>query len=168
MKPILVVRKYTASQGTEYHLSIEAHKMNVEQTILYWLFMFRSWLYWFLTGCRIYWPGRLDTYVALFGFLRLRIDPDPGGDFVPELRGCGLIREVHVYGTSLGVGLQTQSQTHRSQHRGYGQLMIRVAEQICLEHGLKRTAVIAGIGVREYYKNKCGYRKGEYYMLKGA
>jgi histone acetyltransferase (RNA polymerase elongator complex component) len=117
---------------------------------------------WLFTGTKVYWPGNLDSYTALFGFLRLRIDPEPGGDFVPEIQGCGLIREVHVYGTSLGVGKDAMG----SQHRGYGQLLVNQAEKICADHGLTKTAVIAGIGVREYYKNKCGYTKGQAYMLK--
>jgi histone acetyltransferase (RNA polymerase elongator complex component) len=180
----LVVRKYVASKGTEYHLSIEAHTMGFIDKVLYNAFIGKSWLYWLLTGKTMYWSGftslgtvpdislngcekvqivESPTYSALFGFVRLRIDPEPGGDFVEEIRDCGLIREAHVYGTSLGVGLRGKD---GSQHRGYGQLLMKTAETICRDEGLKRTAVIAGIGSREYYKNKCGYRKGTNYMLK--
>lgn len=181
LEPMLVVRKYYASSGTEYHLSLEAHAMNFYQKALYKLFLLKACLYNLFTGRTMYWSGFRDygtvcnqlvcgtvddvqspTYVALFGFVRLRIDPDPGGDFVSELNGCGLIREAHVYGTSLEVGKNAVG----SQHRGYGQILMKAAESICSEQGLKKTAVIAGIGAREYYKNKCGYVKGTHYMLK--
>ena len=33
-------------------------------------------------------------------------------------------------------------------------------------NGFTKTAVIAGVGTREYYKNKCGYYLGDTYMLK--
>jgi ELP3 family radical SAM enzyme/protein acetyltransferase len=182
LEPRLVVRKYEASQGTEYHLTVEAHTMNFVQNAWYNLFRMKSSLYWLFTGKTMYWSGFEDigtvsdtiagsgpiyrvhspSYTALFGFVRLRIDPDPGGDFVEELHGCGLIREAHVYGTSLGVGKNSVG----SQHRGYGQRLMKAAETICSDVGIKRTAVIAGIGAREYYKNKCGYTKGTHYMLK--
>jgi histone acetyltransferase (RNA polymerase elongator complex component) len=41
-----------------------------------------------------------------------------------------------------------------------------VAEDIIRSHGLSKSAVIAGIGARDYYKNKCGYELGKYYMIK--
>lgn len=162
LNPKLVVRKYEASKGTEYHISVEAHTMSWHQTVNYCLFFVSAFLLWALTGKKSYWQGDMSSYAALFGFLRLRIDPEPGGDFVPEINGCGLIREVHVYGTSLGVGKNAVG----SQHRGYGQLLVKTAEDICAAKGLKKMAVIAGVGTREYYQNKCGYSKGDAYMLK--
>ena len=162
LTPLLVVRKYKASQGTEYHISLEAHKMTLYQEFTYMLHCILALLSWCMLGKYIYWSGNLSSYDALFGFLRLRIDPQPGGDFVPEIHQCGLIREVHVYGTSLTVGKMSVG----SQHSGYGKLLVHTAEQICLAQGLQKTAVIAGIGTREYYKNKCGYKKGQFYMLK--
>ena len=95
--------------------------------------------------------------------MRLRIDPNPGGGFVPELEGAGLIREVHVYGEAIGVGDTT---TISSQHRGYGRLLVKTAEDIIRKNGLSKSAVISGIGSREYYKNKCGYFCEGTYMVK--
>ena len=40
------------------------------------------------------------------------------------------------------------------------------AEQIILNNGLNKSAVIAGVGTREYYKNKCGYHLEGTYMIK--
>lgn len=162
LSTILVVRTYDASEGKEYHVTIEAHKMNIYQKIAYYWFTFVSFLIWIVTGKWRYWSGDLETYVGLFAFLRLRDDPNPGGDIIPEVNNCALIREVHVYGQSLGVG----TDGFGSQHRGHGQLMMKTAEYIASMIGYKKTAVIAGVGVRKYYENKCGYSLGETYMLK--
>ena len=159
LEPILVVRKYAASEGTEYHISVEAHKMSLWQAIIYWLLVAWNWL----IGGVGYWAGDLATYIGLYGFLRLRFDPAPGGDFIPEINGCALIREVHVYGTSVGVGAATPG---GSQHRGFGKLLMKTAETIATRNGWKKIAVIAGIGTREYYKNTCGYRLEGTYMVK--
>ena len=159
LEPILVVRKYAASEGAEYHISVEAHKMSLWQVIIYWLLVAWNWL----IGGGGYWAGDLATYIGLYGFLRLRFDPAPGGDFIPEINGCALIREVHVYGTSVGVGAVTPG---GSQHRGFGKLLMKTAETIATRNGWKKIAVIAGIGTREYYKNKCGYRLEGTYMVK--
>jgi elongator complex protein 3 len=40
------------------------------------------------------------------------------------------------------------------------------AEKIAKAAGWDKVAVIAGIGTREYYKNKCGYRLEGTYMVK--
>jgi elongator complex protein 3 len=82
---------------------------------------------------------------------------------VDELEGCGLIREVHVYGMSTGVGSCLEKS---SQHKGIGQLLMKTSEDIIKTHGLSKAAVIAGVGAREYYQNKCGYELKKYYMIK--
>lgn len=156
----LVVRKYAASSGTEYHISFEVETE-------YW-----SCIYiWFcitaalcsLFGHTLYYEGNRDSYCGVFGFLRLRIDPNPGLGIVEELTGCGMIREVHVYGNSTSVGNHDAAS---SQHKGIGQKLVKTAEDIIRSHGLNKVSVIAGIGAREYYKNKCGYELGKYYMVK--
>lgn len=162
LKPILAVRRYRASGGTEYHISIEAHKMNRMQKLLYWVMHLYMYLYTLFTGRLCYWPGDLDTYIGLYGFLRLRFDPSPGGGYIPEISDSALVREVHVYGTSMGVGGESDG----SQHRGFGKLLMATAEDIAKNAGWSRVAVIAGVGTREYYKNKCGYRLEGTYMVK--
>jgi hypothetical protein len=161
-EPHLVVRSYNASEGIEYHISMETHSMNQYQKIRYFLDRFLAICIWCFTGIWNEWSGDMESYTGLFGFCRLRIDPNPGGDFIPEIHGCGLIREVHVYGFSLGVGKDSVG----SQHRGFGQKLVSTAEAITRMHGLKKTAVIAGVGTREYYKNKCGYTLANTYMIK--
>ncbi len=162
LTPILVVRKYNASEGVEYHISLEAHNMNKYQELMYNLILIINNILYFLTGRKCYWSGCKNSYIALFGFLRLRFDNNPGGDFIPEINGCALIREVHVYGTSLGVGVEGTG----SQHRGYGKLLVKTAEDISKNAGWNKVAIIAGVGTREYYKNKCGYKLKGTYMLK--
>jgi len=162
--PLIAVRKYRASEGTEYHISIEAHTMNFFQKLMYNLMLVYMFIYTLFTGRLCYWPGDLESYVGLYGFLRLRLDKNPGGGYIPELKDCALIREVHVYGTSMGVGL-TQD-VDGSQHRGFGKLLMANAEKIAKNAGWDKVAVIAGVGTREYYKNKCGYRLEGTYMVK--
>ena len=43
-----------------------------------------------------------------------------------------------------------------SQHKGYGKKLLQKAEEIAFNNGYKKIAVIAGIGVRNYYR-KQGY-----------
>ena len=160
--PILVVRKYAASGGDEYHLSMEYHEMDAWQQLSYRADRVMNALQWCFTGKWNAWSGCLKSYKGLYGFCRLRIDPAPGGDYLPVLHGCGLIREVHVYGFALGVGNEAMG----SQHRGYGKYLVAQAEQISAMNGLQKTAVIAGVGTREYYKNKCGYHKEGTFMKK--
>jgi ELP3 family radical SAM enzyme/protein acetyltransferase len=156
----VVVRKYEASGGIEYHISFEVEKTYWTWSYILFYIMF---LWNRLFGKTIYYGGNKEMYCGLFGFLRLRIDQNPGLDLVEELKGCGLIREVHVYGSSTSVGNTNEKS---SQHKGVGQKLMRVAEDIVKSHLLFKTAVIAGVGAREYYKNKCGYSLGKYYMIK--
>ena len=166
LEPILVARTYEASDGVEFHISIEAHKMTIFQTLLYLLDMFANFILLFFTKEHYYWAGSLDSYIGLFGFLRLRFDDNAGGNFIPELKDCALIREVHVYGTSLGITDGNTKESTGSQHRGFGKLLVSTAETIAKERGWKKMAIIAGVGTREYYKNKCGYHLEGTYMVK--
>jgi len=166
LSPILVVRDYEASDGVEFHISVEAHKMTLFQTLLYLLDMFANFILLYFTKEHYYWAGDLSSYIGLFGFLRLRFDKNAGGNFIPELKDCALIREVHVYGTSLGITDGNSKDSIGSQHRGFGKLLVKTAEVLAKEAGYKKMAIIAGVGTREYYKNKCGYHLEGTYMVK--
>jgi histone acetyltransferase (RNA polymerase elongator complex component) len=161
----LVVRQYEASGGREYFISVESNSKSPICSWEYWEYTwYKITYYWNLLfyGKPTYWAGNIKTYNGLIGFCRFRIDPNPGGDIIRDLNNCGLIREVHVYGQSLGVGSNGVS----SQHRGYGKLLVKTAEEIAISNGYNRVAVIAGVGTREYYKNKCGYHLVGTYMIK--
>jgi len=161
----LVVRKYSASNGTEYYISIESNKQTTEHKMGYYWFLMKYYFNLMFTGNKIYWSGNLDTYNGVIGFCRLRIDKNAGGDIIKELKGCAMIREVHVYGYSLGVG-GNKNNLKSSQHRGYGKLLVKTAEELAVSNNFTKIAVIAGVGTREYYKNKCGYNLEGTYMVK--
>lgn len=172
-EPRLVVRKYIASKGIEYHISIEVYKENIYQKFIYYLWkiyqcIYNNILHRFLHEFfpELYFngsPGFNDCYVGLFAFLRLRIDEDPGGDFIPEINNSALIREVHVYGTSISV---SDNNKKSPQHKGYGKLLVQTAQHIAADHKLKKISVISGVGTKEYYKNKCGFIHEGTYMTK--
>ena len=105
-----------------------------------------------------------DTDKYLIGFLRLRL-PDSGvsGDTVlPCIRGCALIRELHVYSNLNDVGNTIEGSL---QHRGFGKQLVAKAEEIAKERGYRKIAIISGTGVRGYYK-KLGYHLIDTYMTK--
>ncbi|MFZ2038482.1 MAG: tRNA uridine(34) 5-carboxymethylaminomethyl modification radical SAM/GNAT enzyme Elp3 [Minisyncoccia bacterium] len=97
---------------------------------------------------------------VLYAFARLRINNPEVKQFMPELKGAAIIRELHTYGEVAGVG-----QKGEVQHSGFGRKLMTEAERICREKGIKKLAVIAGIGVRAYYK-KLGYKLKGTYMVK--
>lgn len=133
----LTVRKYNASNGVEYFISVES----------------------------------VDK-VAIFGFCRLRIViPTMQNQnkiaYSSTLSNMGLIRELHVYGSLVGVNaLESETSVHSIQHKGIGKKLIGKAEQISwMYHCKKGTVVISGIGVRSYYENR-GYALENNYMVK--
>jgi ELP3 family radical SAM enzyme/protein acetyltransferase len=159
--PVIVVREYQASDGKEYFISVEDFEY------LGLSYLFSSFLYYIMKPFGYYygWSGN-NTRKSIIGFCRLRIDKNPGGGYIQELRDCGLIREVHVYGSSIGIGFKDEKDETKQQHKGYGKLLVKTAEDIILSNGLKKCAIIAGVGTRQYYKNKCGYHLKGTYMIK--
>lgn len=104
---------------------------------------------------------------ALIALLRLRVLDTFDEKIIeafPELLGCALIREVHVYGKkqSLQSGVGSHSTT---QHHGFGRRLMERAEEVARSAGLAKIAVISAVGTREYYK-KLGYVLEGTYMVK--
>ena len=115
----------------------------------------------------------------LFALLRLRM---PGGvqnplcpdyrTYPPDYRGRGqlsvlkgaaLVREVHTYGKLAKIDAKDKASP---QHIGLGKKLLKEAERISREEfGLKKIAVISGVGVKGYYR-KNGYRLSGTYMVK--
>ena len=96
------------------------------------------------------------------GFLRLSL-PDPADEpLLEELRGCAMIREVHVYGLALGIGATGEG---RAQHAGLGRRLIERAAAIAAERGYERLAVISSVGTREYYRKR-GFADGALYQIR--
>jgi elongator complex protein 3 (tRNA carboxymethyluridine synthase) len=102
----------------------------------------------------------------LAGFMRLSLpSPDAPRDYVlDELRGCAIIREVHIYGPALDIGAESEGE---AQHSGLGRRLAEEAMTIARQAGYKRLAVIAAIGTREYYR-KLGFELGELYMVRSV
>ncbi|MFA7319378.1 MAG: tRNA uridine(34) 5-carboxymethylaminomethyl modification radical SAM/GNAT enzyme Elp3 [Parcubacteria group bacterium] len=120
----------------------------------------------------------------LFSLLRLRIvnyaqDFSVQNPLCPEYRtsppeyrgrgqlsvldGAALIREVHTYGKLTGID---KSDKNSPQHIGLGKKLLLEAERIAHdEFGMKKIAVISGVGVRGYYR-KAGYKLKDSYMVK--
>ncbi len=122
-EPHLVIRKYDASKGKEFFISIEADD-------------------------------------KLLGFVRLRF---PARSLHPTItKKSALIRELHVYGTSVEIG---KNEDEKTQHKGFGKRLMATAEEIAKNNKKDKMVVISGIGVREYYK-KLGYSLEEPYMVK--
>jgi elongator complex protein 3 len=97
------------------------------------------------------------------GFLRLSLpgpeSPDTG---IADLKDSAIIREVHVYGQSLPVGVEAKG---AAQHIGLGALLIDKAEEIAQTQGFHRLTVISAVGTRRYYQRH-GFRNGDLYMFK--
>ncbi|KAL0583254.1 hypothetical protein ABG067_006862 [Albugo candida] len=121
----LVVREYEANEGKEFFISFES-------------------------------PDRRK----ICGFVRLRISPTAGGDVFPELENAALIRELHVYGQLVSVPKKEDEadaneligSMSAAQHTGFGTKLMRKAEEIARMHGYTKVAVIAGVGVRNFYR----------------
>lgn len=97
----------------------------------------------------------------LASLLRLRISSDSEPLF-SALHNAALVRELHSYGKHLPLHERGNDAV---QHSGFGQRLMARAESIAREQHCKRIAVIAGIGVREYYR-RLGYHLEETYMVK--
>ncbi|MBI4354636.1 MAG: tRNA uridine(34) 5-carboxymethylaminomethyl modification radical SAM/GNAT enzyme Elp3 [Candidatus Omnitrophica bacterium] len=100
----------------------------------------------------------------LAAFLRLRL-PRAADHWWGVLSGAALIRELHTYGRHLSLHDRRDDAV---QHRGFGRQLLAEAERIAREEFRRgRMAVIAGVGVREYYR-KLGYELRETYMVKDS
>jgi elongator complex protein 3 len=95
---------------------------------------------------------------SILGFCRLR---QPALQLRKEFDNkTTIIRELHVYGETAGIG-----ESGKIQHRGLGKRLLSAAENITKKEGCTRLLVISGIGAREYYR-KLGYMKYGPYMAK--
>jgi ELP3 family radical SAM enzyme/protein acetyltransferase len=103
-----------------------------------------------------------ETDKYLIGFIRLRIVNIDIINKGTVLEDCGLIRELHVYSTLSNVG---NNDSFSLQHKGYGRKLIEKAEEITKSFGIPKMAIIAGTGVRNYYR-KYGYELNNTYMIK--
>lgn len=148
----VVIRKYKSSGGTEYFISIESGETNTS------ILIDNKW----------YKKTMQRENGLIYGFLRLRLSNIVDREYFSELNKAALIRELHVYGEVVGVNKNEKNvnvKLTELQHTGYGKKLMNVAEQIANENKYWEIAVIAGIGVKNYYR-KLGYQEKNTYMIK--
>lgn len=97
----------------------------------------------------------------LYGFLRLRINHSNDDLIYPELHDCSHVRELHVYGKIV----KHNENTNGVQHQGIGKKLLHHAEELSMDNNIFKVAIIAGVGVRQYYE-KQGYHLCKNYMIK--
>ncbi|WP_405293831.1 tRNA uridine(34) 5-carboxymethylaminomethyl modification radical SAM/GNAT enzyme Elp3 [Methanobrevibacter sp.] len=98
---------------------------------------------------------------SIAGFLRLRLPSK--NHFRAEITDkTALIRELHVYGNMIKIGGKNPK---IGQHTGFGEKLLKEAENIAIDSGKEDVAIISGIGSRNYYL-KFGYEKVGPYMMK--
>jgi elongator complex protein 3 len=101
----------------------------------------------------------------LFSYLRLRIPSqifEGKRHFIPTLENSAIIREIQTLGEMVPI----EKKKVAPQHKGLGKKLVKEAEKIAKkEFGLKKIAVISGVGVRDYWR-KLGYKLRESYMFK--
>lgn len=106
----------------------------------------------------------LTPHRKLAGFVRLSLPhlDAPQAEILDELRGCAVVRELHVFGPALELGAANRGQ---AQHAGLGRKLAAHAMQLARREGFQRIAVISAVGTREYYR-KLGFELGELYMTR--
>ncbi len=105
---------------------------------------------------------------VLYGFVRMRFPSQPRRQEFTD--SSAIIRELHVYGLAQSINdsslISEGSQGELiAQHRGLGKLLMQKAEQIAKDFNRNKLLVIAGVGVRGYYR-KLGYASEGPYMSK--
>ena len=128
------------------------------------IYLFRQ-DYWASDGLEIFLSFENKNRSKLFSLLRLRIPSfyfQKGEPLFSVLKDASIVRELHTYGLLLPISKKDIS----PQHRGLGKKLMKKAEEISKrEFGVKKIAVISGVGVREYYR-KLGYQLCDTYMVK--
>ncbi|MBI4427212.1 MAG: tRNA uridine(34) 5-carboxymethylaminomethyl modification radical SAM/GNAT enzyme Elp3 [Candidatus Magasanikbacteria bacterium] len=154
--PKLFVEKYETTGGVEYFLSYEDKKRQV-------VFAF----------CRLRLPFAIASDEAKQSSgqttgLPRRSPACPVGRFLAPRNDSMLafIRELHTYGQLISINnKQLAINKSEIQHTGLGKKLMKEAEKIAKKNKFKKLSVIAGVGVRNYYR-KLGYRKKGTYMVK--
>jgi ELP3 family radical SAM enzyme/protein acetyltransferase len=133
---IVNIRKYKASNGIEYFISIESQD--------------KKYIYGF---CRLRLSNKIGYFINKYNEEEI---------LFPYLNGCAMIRELHVYGNMIPVN---ENSSNNVQHRGFGKKLVNIAENIASDYGFNKIAIISGVGVRQYY-HKLGYELVDTYMIK--
>ena len=170
-KARLTRQNYDSSGGKEVFLSYTS--CHHDFCWKWVLFCILSYIYKIVCAINVYseeeqrplsWYG-CGSEDTIYGFLRLRLSSESGTvrkfskmdknisreyDAFPELKGCALLRELHVYGQM--VAHYDKKRKAVPQHSGFGRKLIKEAERISRGDGYGKMAVISGVGVRNYYR----------------
>ena len=98
---------------------------------------------------------------SLAGFLRLRM-PTNQAHREEITDKTAIVRELHVYGNMIKIG---QKGNAIGQHTGFGERLLKKAEEISIDQNKEELLIISGIGARNYYR-KFGYERKGPYMAK--
>ncbi|MFH1773788.1 MAG: tRNA uridine(34) 5-carboxymethylaminomethyl modification radical SAM/GNAT enzyme Elp3 [Methanobacteriota archaeon] len=99
-----------------------------------------------------------DTLIA---YLRLRF-PSQKAHRKEIDEKTALVRELRVLGQAVPVGARIPE---AEQHKGFGAALLKKAEEISAESGMRKILVTSAIGTRDYYR-RFGYRRVGPYMGK--
>jgi ELP3 family radical SAM enzyme/protein acetyltransferase len=145
---IVNIRDYEASGGHEYFISIESKD--------------KETIYGF---CRLRLSDNMG-FIKSGGYKELKNNNEDINLF-PYLNNMAMIRELHVYGvmTPLNKKNNNKTQDVSHQHKGFGKMLIKTAENIAINKNFHKIGVISGVGVRKYYQ-KLGYSLENNYMVK--
>jgi len=117
-------------------------------------------------GGKEFFIEKIDAEKKCLGFIRLRLPSSlfniKNKPLFFALRDSAIIRELHVYGKAMEIG---ENDTKSTQHKGWGEQLLQQAEEIAEKKGVKKLAIISGIGVRDYYRKR-GYKLKNTYMVK--
>jgi elongator complex protein 3 len=104
---------------------------------------------------------------AILGFLRLRrVGRSAHRPETGVAGGAAFVRELKVFGTASSLGDDPEAGSF--QHQGFGSRLLAEAERVAFaEWGVGRLLVIAGPGVKPYYRAR-GYTDCGPYVAKGA
>ena len=98
---------------------------------------------------------------SLAGFLRLRMPSEKAHREEIDEK-TAIVRELHVYGNMIKIG---QKGNNVGQHTGFGEKLLKRAEEISIDQNKEELLIISGIGARNYYR-KFGYERKGPYMAK--
>lgn len=111
------------------------------------------------SGGEEYFLEIINKQNILFGLCRLRINQKHEAE-IPAI-----VRELHVYGQSLPIGVRLKDKNLFVQHKGLGKQLVKKTEEISRKAGAEKLYIISGVGAREYYR-KLGYILKKSYMIK--
>jgi ELP3 family radical SAM enzyme/protein acetyltransferase len=146
------IRKYEASEGTEFFIALESK----DEKCLYGFIRLR------INGNENSNENSNENRSENKSENKSESPETNNGLVFEVLRNKGLIRELHVYGNLVPVGFSKNQDT---QHRGTGKKLLNIAERVAYDMGCDGVAVISGIGVVKYYE-KNGYHMEDTFMVK--